>query len=65
MLSSVAPVPGGVGVQEAALTGALTGFGVPASPAVAAVLLYRGITFTAPVLSGFPVLTGLRRKGYA
>jgi len=65
LLSSVAPVPGGVGVQEAALTGALTGFGVPANPAVAAVLLYRGISFTAPVLAGYPMVTWLRRKGYA
>ncbi len=44
MVSSVAPVPGGVGVREAALTGALSGFGVAGAPAVAAVLLYRGIT---------------------
>ena len=52
-------------MQEAALTGALTGFGVAATPAVAAVLLYRGITFTLPVTSGYPILYWLRRKGYA
>ena len=32
MVGNVAPVPGGIGVTEAALTGALTAFGIPAAP---------------------------------
>ena len=42
MLGSVAPVPGGIGVQEAALTAGLTSFGIPAAPALATVLVFRG-----------------------
>ena len=42
MLGNVAPVPGGIGVQEAALTAGLTSFGIPAAPALATVLVFRG-----------------------
>ena len=48
MVGNVAPVPGGIGVQEAALTGGLTAFGIPAAPALATVLVFRGITFAIP-----------------
>jgi len=65
MLGNVAPVPGGVGVQEAALTAGLTSFGIPATPALATVLVFRGITFVLPSLGGFFVLRWLRAKGYA
>jgi uncharacterized membrane protein YbhN (UPF0104 family) len=65
MVSNVAPVPGGIGVQEAALTAGLTSFGVPATPALAAVLVYRGITFALPAFVGFFTLRWLRARGYA
>jgi len=65
MISNVAPVPGGVGVQEAALTAGLTSFGIPATPALAAVLVYRGITFAVPAILGFFTLRWLRARGYA
>jgi uncharacterized membrane protein YbhN (UPF0104 family) len=65
MVGNVAPVPGGIGVTEAALTGALTAFGIPASPALAAVLVFRGITFVFPAFLGFFTLRWLRAKGYA
>jgi glycosyltransferase 2 family protein len=65
MISNVAPVPGGIGVQEAALTAGLTSFGVPATPALAAVLVYRGITFALPAFTGFFTLRWLRARGYA
>ena len=48
MVGNVAPVPGGIGVTEAALTAGLTAFGIPAAPALATVLLFRGITFADP-----------------
>jgi len=32
---------------------------------VAAVLLYRAITFTLPIVAGYPILVWQRRKGYA
>jgi uncharacterized membrane protein YbhN (UPF0104 family) len=65
MVGNVAPVPGGIGVQEAALTGGLTAFGIPAAPALAAVLVFRGITFAIPPFFGFFTLRWLRAKGYA
>jgi len=65
MVGNVAPVPGGIGVQEAALTGGLTAFGIPAAPALATVLVFRGITFAIPPIFGFFTLRWLRAKGYA
>jgi uncharacterized membrane protein YbhN (UPF0104 family)/membrane-associated phospholipid phosphatase len=65
MLGNVAPVPGGIGVQEAALTAGLTSFGVPAAPALATVIVFRGITFALPPIFGFFTLRWLRGKGYA
>ncbi|MBV8162291.1 MAG: flippase-like domain-containing protein, partial [Acidimicrobiia bacterium] len=62
-LGSVAPVPGGIGVQEAALTAGLTGFGVASAPAIVAVLIFRAITFLLPPIAGFFTLRWLRRSG--
>ncbi len=59
-VATAAPTPGGVGAVEAVLLAALTGIGVPASAALASVVLYRLATFWAPVLPGlvaFRVLT--------
>jgi uncharacterized membrane protein YbhN (UPF0104 family)/membrane-associated phospholipid phosphatase len=65
MVGNVAPVPGGIGVTEAALTGLLTAFGIPATPALAAVIVFRAITFAIPPIFGFFTLRWLRAKGYA
>lgn len=65
MLGNIAPVPGGIGVQEAALTAGLTGFGIDANTALATVIVFRGITFALPPVFGFITLRWLRRKGYA
>jgi uncharacterized membrane protein YbhN (UPF0104 family)/membrane-associated phospholipid phosphatase len=65
MLGNVAPVPGGIGVQEAALTGGLTAFGIASAPALAAVIVFRAITFAIPPIFGFFTLRWLRRQGYA
>jgi len=65
MVGNVAPVPGGIGVTEAALTAGLTSFGIPATPALATVLVFRGITFAIPPVFGFFTLRWLRAKGYA
>ncbi|MCJ7439849.1 MAG: lysylphosphatidylglycerol synthase domain-containing protein [Acidimicrobiia bacterium] len=65
MMGSVAPVPGGIGVQEAALTAGLTGFGIPANPALATVIVFRVITFAIPPIFGFFTLRWQRAKGYA
>jgi uncharacterized membrane protein YbhN (UPF0104 family) len=52
LLSSFVPVPGGVGVVEAGLTGALVAAGVDASSALAGVLVYRLLTYVAPIALG-------------
>ena len=65
MLGNVAPVPGGIGVTEAALTAGLTGFGIDPNVALATVILFRGITFALPPVFGFFTLRWLRKVGYA
>jgi len=50
---------------EAALTAGLTSFGIAPAPALASVLLFRGITFLIPPIFGFFTLRWLRAKGYA
>jgi hypothetical protein len=59
--SSLSLTPGGLGVVEAALTAALVVLGVPAAPALTAVLIYRGITFWLAVAIGWVVYLYLRR----
>jgi uncharacterized membrane protein YbhN (UPF0104 family) len=46
------PVPGGIGVLEGGLVGALVLYGAPVTPATAAVLLYHAIAFWIPSLGG-------------
>jgi uncharacterized membrane protein YbhN (UPF0104 family) len=65
MVGNGAPVPGGIGVTEAALTAGLTSFGIPPAPALASVPLFRGVTFLLPPFFGFVTLRWLRAKGYA
>lgn len=61
-LASAAPTPGGVGAVEAALIGGLAAFGVSASIAVPAVLLYRVLTCWLPVFCGWPIMRWLTRR---
>ncbi len=51
-MASVAPTPGGVGAVEAVLLAALAGVGVVAATALAAVFLYRLVTFWLPIPLG-------------
>jgi uncharacterized membrane protein YbhN (UPF0104 family) len=59
------PVPGGIGVLEGGLIGALVLYGAPAMPATAAVLLYHTIAFWIPSLGGAVAygLTTIARRG--
>jgi uncharacterized membrane protein YbhN (UPF0104 family) len=50
--SNTLPVPGGIGVLEGGLVGALVLYGAPVMPATAAVLLYHTISFWIPSLGG-------------
>jgi glycosyltransferase 2 family protein len=56
-LAAAAPTPGGLGALEAALIAGLGQVGVPAAPAVAAVLLSRIIGYWLPVLPGWLAFT--------
>jgi uncharacterized membrane protein YbhN (UPF0104 family) len=49
-LGSLLPVPGGIGAVEGGLIGALVLYGAPPLPAAGAVLLYRGISLSLPLL---------------
>ncbi|XRQ13887.1 lysylphosphatidylglycerol synthase transmembrane domain-containing protein [Actinomadura welshii] len=55
------PSPGGVGSTEAALVAALVALGIAAGPALQAVLLFRAVTFWAPVPVGLAACRNLRR----
>ena len=60
LLSSFVPVPGGVGVVEAGLTAALVAAGVEPSTALAGVLVYRLLTYVAPIAVGTVLYVGWR-----
>jgi uncharacterized membrane protein YbhN (UPF0104 family) len=61
ILGSLAPTPGGVGVIEAGLTGALVAAGVQVDVALAGVLVYRFITYVLPILVGTGLYLWWRR----
>lgn len=52
LLGTFAPTPGGVGVVEAGMTGALVAAGVDTTQALAAVLVYRFLTYVLPIVFG-------------
>jgi uncharacterized membrane protein YbhN (UPF0104 family) len=52
LLGSLPITPGGVGIVELGLTGALVGFGGPNDAVVAAVLLYRVVTVVPTLVLG-------------
>lgn len=56
------PVPGGIGVLDAGLTGALVLYGVSPTHAVAAVLIYHAIAFWVPGLGGLYAYLRLRPR---
>jgi uncharacterized membrane protein YbhN (UPF0104 family) len=63
-LSSLVPVPGGVGAEEAALTAGLVAMGVDESTAFAVALTHRFCTYYLPPIWGAFALRWLGRKGY-
>lgn len=56
------PTPGGLGAVEAALTAGLSTIGVATAVAVPAVLLFRLVSFWAPILPGWILWTQLQRR---
>lgn len=52
LAGTFAPTPGGVGVVEAGTTAALIAAGVDTTTALAAVIIYRFLTYVVPIMSG-------------
>jgi uncharacterized protein (TIRG00374 family) len=63
-IGSIIPAPGGLGSVEAGLITALVTFGIRLDQALAAVLVFRLISFWLPLITGIPPLIWSRRKGY-
>jgi putative heme transporter len=61
LVTALPITPGGLGVVELALTGALVAAGGDAAPVAAAVLVYRALTFLPPILFGAPAYLLWRR----
>ena len=56
------PIPGGLGVLDGGLAGALVLYGMPPTSAAAAVLVYHAIALWVPSLGGLIAYAHLRRK---
>jgi len=63
-IGGAAPTPGGLGATEAALVAGLTATQVAEAPALAAVLLFRVLTFWLPVVPGWIAFMALQRRRY-
>jgi uncharacterized membrane protein YbhN (UPF0104 family) len=61
-LANTLPIPGGIGVLDAGLTGALLLYGASPTHAAAAVLVYHAIAFWIPALGGVLAYAGLRPR---
>jgi uncharacterized membrane protein YbhN (UPF0104 family) len=61
-LPNVLPIPGGIGILDAGLVGALGLYGMPLTHAAAAVLVYHAIAFWIPSLGGMLAYTRLRPR---
>jgi uncharacterized membrane protein YbhN (UPF0104 family) len=64
LLAGVLPIPGGIGVMEAAISGGLVAVGIPESAAVAAAITFRLVTFYLPPIWGVVAMRILRRRAY-
>jgi uncharacterized protein (TIRG00374 family) len=60
-VAALSPTPGNIGAVEVALSAGLMSLGVASAPAVAAVLVFRLLTFWSPILPGFIAFRYLQR----
>jgi len=60
-LSNVIPIPGGIGVLDGSMVGMLVLYGVAATPAAAATLVYHAIALWIPAMWGSVAFLVLRR----
>ena len=63
IITTIPVTPGGLGVVELGLTGALVSFGGNRVDVVASVLLYRALTYVPPIAFGGVCLLIWRRIG--
>ena len=61
VLGALSPLPGGVGLLDAGLAASLTRIGVPGSTAIAAIAVFRALTFALPLITGALAVTYWRR----
>lgn len=62
-VGAIVPTPGGLGAVEIALTGGLTGAGVPAAVAASVVVIYRLITYWLRIPLGWLAMRYLQKRG--
>jgi glycosyltransferase 2 family protein len=62
-VGSIVPIPGGIGAIETAMSLGLTAAGLPGGSAIAAVLLFRTVSFWLPAPAGWLALHHLQRTG--
>lgn len=64
LLAGLAPVPGGIGVAEATMTGLLTTVGIPPAQAVSIAIVHRVVTSYLPPVFGFFSFNWLTKQKY-
>jgi uncharacterized membrane protein YbhN (UPF0104 family)/tRNA A-37 threonylcarbamoyl transferase component Bud32 len=64
LFAGLIPVPGNVGVAEAAITAGLVAIGIPQAVAMSTAIVYRLATYFVPAIYGYVSLTLMRRRGY-
>jgi uncharacterized membrane protein YbhN (UPF0104 family) len=64
LFAGLMPVPGGIGVTEAALTAGFIAIGVDEATAFAAAITYRVVTYYTPPVIGFGALRWLQRQRF-
>ena len=64
LFSGVMPIPGGIGVSEAAISFCLTAIGIPSDTSVAIAVVYRLLTFYLPPVWGGFAMRWLKRQDY-
>jgi uncharacterized protein (TIRG00374 family) len=61
LLANIIPIPGGIGVVEGGVTGALVLYGLPATKTAAAVVIYHAISLWIPTIGGTIAFLRMRR----
>jgi uncharacterized protein (TIRG00374 family) len=64
LLAGLAPVPGGIGVAEATMSGLLTAVGIPPEQAVSIAIVHRVVTAYLPPVLGFFSFNWLTKQKY-